>query len=853
MIDRLINSSLLIVGVLILRGSLGKYLNRRFTYAMWLVVAVQLLVPFSMENPFLFSSAVHTYRTVITDGAEYQGAGENDSVAGMPLQKISNEQMSDRPQGQMLQGNFRQGQSIQNQTSQQIQDWQQQQLNSGTQTGQQSPDQARLQSPGQADWLVLLPAIWIAGMVVTGGCLLLSNLFFYHKLRKQRTPEATYQGRKVYISPQVKSPCLYGLFTPAIYLPEDCVLTEEQQNYILMHEWTHYRHGDNLWAFIRAVGLTIYWFDPLVWAACHFSRKDCETACDEGVLKILTSQERLQYGRTLVDLCAMFSGHSAAWLVVQEFSGGKQELKYRIGFIRQKKTGRLAGMLVAGGLLLLTAGCTLGGQSAEQDTGQTLDQSGQTSDQSAGQLQTDTALLGNYEDTITGLPDGVQFALVDLGLRYPVLLTTDHTYDDGNGHNAAVYCDVYYEMDDGTVKKMGTLESGGTAYPIAHSPTCLYTTHGHGMEGYVIDEKDGKTPYLQPAWSLLMTPTTGEDIYTRTTGDTQEIITEAMYLSWLEKLFQDAEVVNFENIEQNQEVLETYRNATRMAMWFHAGTLETDHKESANINGMTYYKVKDYANLEELHAKLCEAFTPETAAWMIFDSGAHYREVNGSLYAIDADSGTDMTKGEESYRIISETKGGGILAVTVELLNPEDPDRVTGYQEYKFRYTYLNGTVQFFEFPLIRMGNYEGEASVVKPDFPEDIQGLRTGLDYGQPYLRILARDEVKDIAEIRMIVDGRLKRCDNSEALRYLETHMQKATYVKGGSGCPFYTPMYLTLQNGETGVIYPAGDSCNMAVCIDGEYDLSGNEGDGSNIEFWNLLGWEPPTRVADYIGAK
>ena len=343
MIDRLINSLLLIVSVLILRGSLGKYLNRRFTYAMWLVVAVQLLLPFSMENPFLFSSAVHTYRTVITDGAEYRGAGENDSVAGMPSQKISNEQMSDRPQGQTLQGNFRQGQSIQDQTSQQIQDLQQQQLNSGTQTGQQSPDQARLQSPGQPDWLVLLPAIWIAGMVVTGGCLLASNLFFYRKLRKQRTPEATYQGRKVYISPQVKSPCLYGLFTPAIYLPEDCALTEEQQNYVLMHEWTHYRHGDNIWVFIRAVSLTIYWFDPLVWAACHFSRKDCETACDEGVLKTLTSQERLQYGRTLVDLCAMLSGHSAAWLVVQEFSGGKQELKYRIGVYQTEENGATCG------------------------------------------------------------------------------------------------------------------------------------------------------------------------------------------------------------------------------------------------------------------------------------------------------------------------------------------------------------------------------------------------------------------------------------------------------------------------------------------------------------------------------
>ena len=50
--------------------------------------------------------------------------------------------------------------------------------------------------------------------------------------------------------------------------------------------------------------LTVYWFDPLVWAAAAASKADGELACDEAVIEKLDAQGRREYARTLVELAS---------------------------------------------------------------------------------------------------------------------------------------------------------------------------------------------------------------------------------------------------------------------------------------------------------------------------------------------------------------------------------------------------------------------------------------------------------------------------------------------------------------------------------------------------------------------
>ena len=91
-----------------------------------------------------------------------------------------------------------------------------------------------------------------------------------------------------------------------------------------------------------------------------------------------------------------------------------------------------------------------------------------------------------YEDTIAALPEDEYTATVDIGLEYPVLLTTDEVYDDGSGDEAAIYCDVYYPVDK-KVQKIGSVESMGTAYPIACSRDGIYSVLDGGVQNYTAD------------------------------------------------------------------------------------------------------------------------------------------------------------------------------------------------------------------------------------------------------------------------------------------------------------------------------------------------------------------------------
>lgn len=101
-----------------------------------------------------------------------------------------------------------------------------------------------------------------------------------------------------------------------------------------------------------------------------------------------------------------------------------------------------------------------------------------------------------YGHVIAKLGDDEQFSLRDIGEKNDVLFTTDMTYDDGNGHNAAVYCDVYYALE-GEEYPLGRIESMGTAWPVSYGEKCIYTASLHSLEVYRFDHKKKQWTVLQ--------------------------------------------------------------------------------------------------------------------------------------------------------------------------------------------------------------------------------------------------------------------------------------------------------------------------------------------------------------------
>ena len=52
MINHLLSASILLVAVLVIRGIFGKHMSQRVKYALWLLVAVKLMLPVSLpESP----------------------------------------------------------------------------------------------------------------------------------------------------------------------------------------------------------------------------------------------------------------------------------------------------------------------------------------------------------------------------------------------------------------------------------------------------------------------------------------------------------------------------------------------------------------------------------------------------------------------------------------------------------------------------------------------------------------------------------------------------------------------------------------------------------------------------------
>jgi TonB family protein len=98
----------------------------------------------------------------------------------------------------------------------------------------------------------------------------------------------------------------WGLWRPAIVLPESASdWPAERIRAVLGHELAHVRRRD--WAVQMAAGLVrcAYWFNPLVWFACHRLRQTGEQACDDAALS--TGMAAPDYAAHVLDVARMFS------------------------------------------------------------------------------------------------------------------------------------------------------------------------------------------------------------------------------------------------------------------------------------------------------------------------------------------------------------------------------------------------------------------------------------------------------------------------------------------------------------------------------------------------------------------
>ena len=324
-LEMLLGGSALILMILLARALFGGRMGAKLRYALWLTALLRLLIPVSFGqlavSPANFARTAREADTLVL----YAGPVYIGDPAGTGV-RVS-------PDGQVGDPN-----------------------SFGYARANQDGTVTRYASRYTIS--AALTAIWITGMAVAAVWFALCNALFYRNLRKTRTPLRHVNGIPVYVA-ETPSPCLFGLFRPAIYVTPETAEDETALSFALAHEETHLRHGDQLWAFLRTVCLTVWWFNPLVWIAAELSRRDCELCCDESALGLLGEDRRTEYGEILLSLASGQRRVGAG--LCSTLSSGGRELRRRIRAIASRKSPKAWAVAAAAILVALAAFCAFSG------------------------------------------------------------------------------------------------------------------------------------------------------------------------------------------------------------------------------------------------------------------------------------------------------------------------------------------------------------------------------------------------------------------------------------------------------------------------------------------------------------
>ena len=174
----------------------------------------------------------------------------------------------------------------------------------------------------------LVPWLWLAG----AAAMALYALYSYIRL-VNRVQVSIRLGDRLYISDNVASPFILGVFRPKIYLPSE--MDQAQADLVLAHERAHLRRGDHLWKPLGYGLLCLHWFNPLCWAAYLLFCRDMEQACDESVVRNMSAQDKKAYSAALVRCSIPRSAISACPLAFGEV-GVKQRIQGILNYRKPK-------------------------------------------------------------------------------------------------------------------------------------------------------------------------------------------------------------------------------------------------------------------------------------------------------------------------------------------------------------------------------------------------------------------------------------------------------------------------------------------------------------------------------------
>lgn len=146
--------------------------------------------------------------------------------------------------------------------------------------------------------------LWLAGALLLFGYRLIKYLLFLRVIRKNSVADFCIKGIPESLTARktglLDAPLVIGLIKPVLYLPQ-AGFKQEELNYILLHELTHYRRHDLLYKWFTMLVSSIHWFNPFVYIVSRQIDEECEVSCDWEVCKSLTEPQKRDYMAMILD------------------------------------------------------------------------------------------------------------------------------------------------------------------------------------------------------------------------------------------------------------------------------------------------------------------------------------------------------------------------------------------------------------------------------------------------------------------------------------------------------------------------------------------------------------------------
>lgn len=442
LLNRAFLSSVLILAVIFVRALIKKA-PKWITCALWIAVAVRLIVPFQMESVFSLLPSSDPIPSDIV----YQEVPQITSGAEIVDQVIN----------PVLEDHF-------------------------------TADPTVSVNPMQVAVFVAA-RLWLLGVIAL--CFYMGISYF---MLRRKVAASQKRSANVYVCDEISSPFILGILRPRIYLPSG--LEADTMECVLAHEKAHLKRRDHIWKPLGFCILTIYWFHLLCWIAYILLCKDIELACDEKVTKDKDQAWKAGYCQALLD-CNRNRRLIAACPVAFGEVGVKERVKTVLNY--RKPAFWMSAAAVVLSIAVVVCFMTnskndpsapekenvkeisaeapeaeAAGEEEQKDVAQKAPDEGKITQKEENPLEAaiTAALMENYDpDTLDGL----------LRVESHVILSNEVKNDaDGNPMEETVYLLALlrkYQMYDKAILVIGE----------SYVPTAI-TFSVNGSEGYVLKE-----------------------------------------------------------------------------------------------------------------------------------------------------------------------------------------------------------------------------------------------------------------------------------------------------------------------------------------------------------------------------